>query len=175
MYDGAVPLLLALTLAGTASAAVAAVEVRWLPYYQAAPDEPAIRAAFGPPDQIETTGEGERELYYRRAPGFPGGVDVWFDPKGRLLDVTFFVAPVGRIWTRDAKLRAARIPSPIALSEVAARYGRPDADKAGTGRRTGIRRLVFEEPQGDATRSVTFGSLPFSKRVHTVTVGWERP
>lgn len=173
MYDGGVLALLALTLAGTASPAVDRAEARWLPFFQARPTEAAIVAAFGKPDLEDRTEDAERNLFFKRTPPFAGGLDAWVDPAGKVLDMTFYVAGVARIWTRDAKLRAARLPSEINMADVLARYGTPDHDKAGKGRRIGVRRLIYEDFSSGATRSVTFSSLPFTGKVHAIAVSWE--
>lgn len=165
---------LALTLAATASAAVVAIEAVWLPLFRSDPTETIVRESLGAPDMVEPFADGTgREFFYRKRPGFPGGVSVWFDARGRATDATFWLTPAGPLWTRASKTKATAHASPVTLDELIARYGAPAADKEGKGRRIGVRRVVYEEG-GESTRSVVFASMPFSRGVHSVVLSWER-
>jgi hypothetical protein len=167
--------LLALTIAATSSVPLAPAERQWLPFFEAQAGEKDVVSRYGAPDERNVMLAGGTGLFFRKTPEFPGGMDFWLDDDGRVTDATFYLAPLGRVFTRASKLVASKAMSRATLTDVMARYGPPTLDKEGKGRRIGVRRLIYEEPAGDATRSVTFFSIPFSPGLHAITVGWERP
>lgn len=168
-------MLLAFTVVASTSPAIVPAERYWLPFFQEEAREGDVLAKLGTPDQVDAVFPGGKLLVFKRAPGFPGGIEAWLDETGRVSDITFYVVPIGRAWTRKGKVAASKVVSAASLDDVLARYGRPAADKEGKGRRIGVRRLLYEEPAGTATRSVTFGSVPFTDGLHTITVTWDQP
>ena len=162
------------TTAASLPPAYAQAETAWRPFYDRVQSGSAALIPLGKPDEETGIFDGGKELFWRHPPRFPGGVSIWIDSKDRCIDATFYLAPVGPVWTAASKRAASNARSPVTLDTLAGHYGKPDHDIAGKGRRVGVRRLIYEEG-GEATRSVVFFSLPYSPRLHYLRVSHELP